>query len=327
VAVQQVTIPLAQSSGVPIDIGQQKVHVEAGISTSGENLIDNGSFESGLWNKQAGSCGDTAKDAKYSQNDVADASNGAHSLELTSQKAIACVSSSAMRAFSSQKGYTLAFDYKIIAGHQAMYCIWDGKSCVRKEQLSASDNQWHHYETWFGSGAEAKSFSVYLYAESVDQSMVKIRYDNIAIHAIENDIMNKYDVKQVGTSKITALTLSYSRLNPTKYQAITSKLDDATIILQESFHPGWKATIYANQNGKIIKVQLPETSHFVANGFANGWQINPSSLNFNTNNLTDIKIMMEFTPQTHFFWAAVISVGAGVACLIYLVWSWKKRRH
>jgi len=162
--------------------------------------------------------------------------------------------------------------------------------------------------------------------------------------------------------KLSKLTLSSSlpiltfrRINPTKYEIkIENATDSFFLIFSETYHPKWKAYIETNneqnkEKWKIIanypklhvkeakhdwykftpqdikylfKKPLPEKYHFLVNGYANAWYIDPKEIG--SSNFT---ITLYFWPQSLFYLGLFISGLTFLGCVGYLGYDfWKEKR-
>jgi len=128
--------------------------------------------------------------------------------------------------------------------------------------------------------------------------------------------------------------ISFTRINPSKYKVRVEGADDPyLLVLSESFHSGWK--VYLNPEpdlklwpniksyfkGDIIentdpfnlvdsffnetwnKKALPESLHFVGNGYANSWVIKPENVDGQTN----YELIIEYWPQRLFYGGLLVS--------------------
>jgi hypothetical protein len=151
-------------------------------------------------------------------------------------------------------------------------------------------------------------------------------------------------------SSIPPLTY-FQKISPTKYVVkIENAQEPFYLTFSESFHPGWKAYINTDQmqcnpiktyeNVNVIECQnefkffefgdlvrtfdkpIPEKYHFIANGYANSWYIDPQELDTGEN----LTITLYFKPQSHFYVGLIISGLTIIGCIIYFFWNWGKKR-
>lgn len=81
------------------------------------------------------------------------------------------------------------------------------------------------------------------------------------------------------------------------------------------------------QKNKLI----PDANHFIANGYANSWIIEPQKIcrqtdfcQRNTNNSYDIEMTIEFYPQRYFAGGIILSMLTAFSCIIFLIFFKKK---
>ena len=96
-------------------------------------------------------------------------------------------------------------------------------------------------------------------------------------------------------------TLTFRRLNPTKYEVQVKTSDPFFLAFLESYDTNWKAYI----NG----IQLPGEDHFLINGYANAWYINKTGT---------YTITLEFWPQKIFTIGSAISITTLILCILYV---------
>lgn len=144
----------------------------------------------------------------------------------------------------------------------------------------------------------------------------------------------------------------FQKINPTKYKM---KIEYANqpfwLVFSESYHPDWQAYIntdtmdcnpiatYKNVNvtecqhehrffevkdlTRIFSEPIPEDKHFIVNGYANAWYIDPQELGTGEN----FTITLYFKQQYYFYIGLIISCLAFSVCMGYLMWYWRKKRH
>ena len=151
---------------------------------------------------------------------------------------------------------------------------------------------------------------------------------------------------QTTSDKSPALT--FAEVNPTKYE-IT--VENATapffIVFDESFDPQWKAyisnnvadlnevvTSYPNVNAKeadggitftpqdisyLFSGSISGQYHFMANGYANAWYINPQQFN----NETNFTITLYYLPQSYDYLGLSVTGITLIICAGYLLYELK----
>jgi len=144
--------------------------------------------------------------------------------------------------------------------------------------------------------------------------------------------------------------ITIQKTNPTKYHI---KLENATqpffLIFSESYHPQWNVyhekksfmfnEIIAEYNNTGVKEArhekiftpgdiwyllakpISDDKHFIANGYANAWYIDPKELGISEN----FTIVLYFKQQSYFYIGLIISGITFIGCLGYLVLDWRKK--
>jgi hypothetical protein len=114
-----------------------------------------------------------------------------------------------------------------------------------------------------------------------------------------------------GSSSPDTPELSFARMNPTLYKLkVLGASHPFFLIFSETYSPLWKA--YANNS------PIKEGSHFIANGYANGWYVD---------RLGSYDITLEFEPQRYVAYGVAISVVAFAVCTCYFSYYQVRRRH
>ena len=150
----------------------------------------------------------------------------------------------------------------------------------------------------------------------------------------------------------TTPSITFKRVNPTKYVV---RVEDATqpffLVFSESYHPQWKVYIkdepvepdrtivdysYINVKeakhdwykftpedvGFLLKKPLDERDHFVANGYANAWYIDPTD--FDRNGDGEFAVILYFLPQSLFYLGLFISIASLFVCAGCLLYDWRR---
>jgi hypothetical protein len=96
----------------------------------------------------------------------------------------------------------------------------------------------------------------------------------------------------------------------------------------------WFANTWSDRYKARGLLQLPDSTHVVANGYANSWLIDTAAICQNPvycqslpEGGYDLEIVLEFWPQRLFYSGAIISGGAGLIAISFLAWAgWRTRR-
>lgn len=108
----------------------------------------------------------------------------------------------------------------------------------------------------------------------------------------------------------------FRKINPTKYQI---RVQNATqpyfLIFNERYNLNWK--VYINKEGKTInwietffQKPLSEEAHFIANSYANGWQINEKGT---------YEITLYYWPQSLVYPGLIISFLSLIGCIVWVI--------
>jgi hypothetical protein len=143
-------------------------------------------------------------------------------------------------------------------------------------------------------------------------------------------------------------TITFEKMNPTRCEV---KVENATspffLVFSESYHSEWRAYVenkpfmfndliaeYENVGVKearhemkftpadisyLFKKPINEDRHFLVNGYANSWYVDPKEIG-----RTDFVITLYFKPQSYFYLGLFISGITLIGCVVFLFWSWQK---
>jgi hypothetical protein len=283
--------------------------------SQGKNLITGGSFENkALWGPAGDATSGAKGKAEIGMNHSPDNSDGKYSLELRSHNHTAYVSRR-MSRFVPNAVYKLSFDYKHVMGRQAAFAIWQDGAAVAKPsgELKAGPG-WTRYETYFVPDPQATDMTLYFYARSNGEQTINL-YDNVRLEtsSLVSTYLSKVDAPKQSPASIVQ---SYERINPTTVK-VRAQPGNGMLVLNESFHEGWQATI----NGRVI------SSHQIVNGFANGWWIDDSYAK-EAGGKKEYEIVLKYEPQTKLYLGLGVMGATLFSVIVYLALSsWLQRRR
>jgi hypothetical protein len=309
-------------------------------SYSLQNILPNGSFESGLWQSQVGDCNN------YDNNglvvmilDTHEASDGYNSLELDATRHAACTGESVPAR--GNQSYLVSFDYESPNTQNASYNIGfnDRNSTSYKADIPIADNKWHTFSKIVTAPADATSLSINLYAKESDGTTNNIdRYDNVKIIQMPNLASTYYLVSDPGVTFEQPASTTFTIISPTKKLVhITGASTPFFLAFSESFDPHWQVEL---NNSKVQGMGaispfakpdvVPNANHFKLDDFLNGWYINPVALcgvsgdlksgcTLNPDGSYNIEMVIEFEPQRWFYLGLIISGLTLVACVETLI--------
>lgn len=160
---------LVESSG--------EFHVYAGSSNT--DVLQNGNFEAGLWEKQVGDCNAYDKNPKLGMRLVNDRTGRA--VELSASRHSACTSS----AFNLEPTakYIFSIDYRSDQAQFAEFFMRFGQSDQNglSRKLPVNTGQWHSYQELIEASGDRKG-RIYIYSrEPVNAVSSKTVYDNLSL--------------------------------------------------------------------------------------------------------------------------------------------------
>ena len=309
------------------------------IHIDNSNLLDDGSFQDGLWQDKVGDCQDQTPNALLSMSIIKDGDKHNNAALLTANTDIACIQSPKIEVMNNPTDYDLSFDYKVLAGGVASYCVWDGNSCISSQTLTPQNQiEWHTIDIPFSLNSDSKYISIYLYAPATNGVMSSVEYSNVSIKSIAGNILGSYTFLPTKEKDIAPIKLTYKSSNPSKYEISATIKKTGLLVFQESFSPGWRAFITPGSNDKLPLWRyllfghngyaIPAKDHIISNSFANGWWITPSSLpNKFKSQDGHYQIVLEYWPQRYLVDGVIVSTASLTGCLIFLGLSYHRRTH
>lgn len=164
-------------------LGNMNQYNSVRISTEGENLVPNPSFEDGLWQQQVGDCYNyDEKPLIGMSHTFGNRTDGDYSLQLDATKHITCTSIEI--PFTELSEAFLSFDYQSLSEAQAGYYIIfnDQAKTVYSERLaSETPGEWEAFAKIIAVPEEATTASLSVYAHESDGSTKNtVLYDNFS---------------------------------------------------------------------------------------------------------------------------------------------------
>ncbi len=148
-------------------------------------------------------------------------------------------------------------------------------------------------------------------------------------------------------------TITFKKVNPTKYIVkVENAREPFFLVFSESYHPQWKAYVedsevnfseivaeYPHVNVReakhdwykftpeditfLLKKPLDDRYHFMANGYANAWYIDPA--NFDKDGDGEFVVTLYFLSQSLFYLGLFVSGATLFGCVSYLIYDWRRR--
>jgi hypothetical protein len=111
--------------------------------------------------------------------------------------------------------------------------------------------------------------------------------------------------------------VSYIRANPVKYIIHINSDTTVNLIFSDNYDPNWKA--YLGEIGwleALSTTPIDINRHFIANGYANGWLLEPGNYT----------LTMFFLPQSFFYLGILVSALTLILCSLYIAFSWVSKQ-
>lgn len=279
-----------------------------------KNLIENPSFENGLWQSVGASSLLPGKEKELSLS--SDAVQGTRSAALKSTGKFLAISS-AVKGFRPSDSYSISFFAKGIKNPHPYALIWQNNTDIPEPILNPTvnrfgvvglstsfsefalnlQNDWQHYLFLQKPISTSQTMGITFAEGLVNQAGSESLFDSVVVNRMfYNPIVLKY-VKNEEKKKISP-QITFKEINWSSYEVdIKDASEPFPLVFSDSFDNGWESSI--------------KSKHFVANGFANGWYINQKgdfSIKIEYKNQRSIKIYLGicflsmFLPFVYFVW-------------------------
>ena len=125
-----------------------------------------------------------------------------------------------------------------------------------------------------------------------------------------------------------AAEITFEKVNPTKYIVSVKAEEPFFIVFSESFSPQWHAYIdgesgTTNWLEALFQDQIVDESHFLVNGFANAWYVDPDRLGIEDDTFT---ITLYYWPQSLYYLGWIITGVTLISSIGFLAWDWGRAR-
>lgn len=112
---------------------------------------------------------------------------------------------------------------------------------------------------------------------------------------------------------------TFKRISSTKYNVTLHNFNKPTyLVFSEGYDSGWK--IYSSGDNYV-----PESDHFLANGYANAWYITPQE---GIKTASGRELTVEYLPERTVYIGQIISILTLVGCILYFLYAkLRKKRY
>ncbi len=293
------------------------------------NLVDNGSLENGLWQDSVSDCFNFDDNPQIDMNLTnAEHTDGERSIKLEAGRHIACTGPKEFSIIGDET-YLIYFDYKTSGNTGSRYNLLTSGFDVASSltQLPATNGTWKAYSRIVGVPHGMSSMKLTFYGiPSVKSGRTETYFDNVRVVKVPR-IAGKYFIVGSSSPQTSGAELRYWHDNPTRTRvSITQAKGVATIVLNDSFHTGWKLISSSNDSLSV--------KHFAVNNYENGWQIDVDSYcsqagvcSVNSDGTYNLDFTIEFTPQRWFVIGLSISGMTFSVIILYLFWVYFSNRQ
>ncbi len=257
--------------------------------------------------------------------------------------------------FDDDSVYLLSFDY-LTHGNNFEFILWTKEKISKKNKKSGLYEAKFHENK---NTREWTTFNIVLSTKDLTDAAISVySKDNTEIDIKDFSVAKLPPQPGVIAKKVRAEEqivnvpkISFEKINPTKYKVkVTDAKHPYTLVFLDAFDRNWKLYINSensdvkkivasyfngdiNQNvSKNIfldkstfetwnKKPISDNNHFIVNGYANGWNINPDSVE----NKTSYELIIELQNQKIFYISLGISLLSVLICVILIMKKYNEK--
>jgi len=299
------------------------------------NIIENSSFEKGLWTNKVYDCNNYDENPKINMSlDLSNSALGKQSLKLEAARHTACTFTK-VRVEPSRE-YLLSFKYLLLDAPQAGVYLGfnDPKKTNFLEKISkgGASKDWQYFEKVVTAPKGASEAELYFYVFSTDNQKNNIvLYDDVRLKVLPN-LKNHYYLTSRSEKTFTIPGLDFVDADLFhKTIRINSLRTSFFLAFDQSYNKQWK--LYPRQQTKNRMSEiLPwadlatigEENHFMLNNKINGWFIDPEKIcrgnncHVNDDGSVNLDLVIEFWPQRWFVMFRILSLSSLFTVISYL---------
>jgi hypothetical protein len=304
-----------QLDGQPIS-AQGEIDLAAGdhdlrmtVRSGLPNLINNPSFEDGIWEQPIDSTQSQPGHKDFSASIIADGANG-QAMRIESKSHTAAVRR-AFNDFESNRQYFLSFSYRSSAGQPPRFGIWQQKAFVLDPAVELDrSTDWQTYKTLVQTRPSATEAHLFLYADPTEANIPTVAdYDEVQVIKLPKFL----DTLTLASKLEPAAgmpTTTFVRRSSTAYDITVQNAQSPYILnFLEQFDAGWQLSATDRQ---------PLTAnHIQVFGYANGWTIDRTG---------SYSLRLDFQPQRTFQSALFVSLLSLIGSAYLLLTSQKPKQ-
>jgi hypothetical protein len=308
----------------------------------GKNLIQNGSFTEGAWQKKPADCDDYDPNPVIGMSVVSRKNNG-KALELRAKRHAACTTKQGIPVEQGNR-YLFTFDYESPNASRASYTITYND--VNHTRLEGSlpikqKGTWSTFTKQLQAPLGATGMSVTVYAYGNDSGSITFinHYSDFALVKLATIPGQYYVVSDTGKQKLAKPRDITSEKRGSTRETIHVKGATTPFYVSqsESFNPLWRLALTNDKSQGAITKLLPwapanavgATDHIMLNDYQNGWYVDPAALcqgnpagcTKHSDGSYDLELTAEFTSQRWFYFGSVITFTATICVIAYLLYG------
>jgi hypothetical protein len=339
------TNPAPHYSAVPLASNATLKFVYPNDNTEqGKNILSDGAFQQGLWQKTVSDCDDYDDNPDIGMQLVHSPQGMA--LQLNAQRHNACTGKSNI-PIAQNADYLLNFAYQSPNATQASYSAQfnNANHTSISGTIPIHDQQWHTLTKQIQTpiGATTMTLTVYADGSSGGTADNIDRYTDFSLQELPTVTNQYYLVEGSGVALQQPKHIAFKPEGATKNLVqVTGASTPFYLNMSETYNPLWRLELNNAQSqsflGKLlpwVRVDaIPDSQHYALDDFENGWYVNPAALcrdnpagcTREPNGSYDIALVVEFTPQRWFYVGAAISGLTFVGSAGYLLCRHRTRR-
>lgn len=220
----------------------------------------------------------------------------------------------AIKDYDPRNRYMMHFEYRILRGRASASIVQGEKKRSHQDRLGIEQTIfWTPLDYLFQKPPVDSTYADLEFFQTgfeTDDAVVQIR--NLAV--VKNIVPNVFLSRKRVVVTMDSPNLSFQRINSTKYMVRVEHAKGPFVLnFGQSYSEGWKAYTMpdagvSNWFSSLLLKPVPETQHYLVNGYANGWYIDKSG---------DYSILIEYYPQ-RVFYAGLLLSGLSLVFFIFL---------
>lgn len=297
----------------------------------GQNWIQSGDFENGLWTNTESKCGKDPEKSKMEKVIERDS----QVVKLTTSRQDACTRTTI--PVKSNSKVLFSFDYKSNTPYLSAYMAFNGSDkIIRQPNTFIKNTDWNTYANIFKTPGDTSLAELIIYTQGdprSDKEKVNF-YDNFKMVTIP-DFDNQFFLLEIPKDQFQIPeNPEINKISFTKTNfKFTNLKNDFFLSARESFSPNWKLTAnpvsssFLDNFSPFTKQNIIETENIRTNLNQNSWLVDLKYLcqekricQENSDGTYNLELNVEFWPQRFLNLGLLISVFTFAVALLTLIW-------